>query len=36
LAEQWADHVISDTKDALEGADDWANKPKKADDIQQW
>jgi len=36
LAEQWADHVISDSKDALADADDWANKPKKADDIKQW
>jgi len=36
LSEQWADHVISETKDALPDADEWAEKPKKIDDISQW
>lgn len=36
LATQWADHVISESKDALPDADAWANKQKSVDDIKQW
>jgi ferredoxin len=36
LAEQWADHVISEGKDALPTADEWAEKAKSVDDIKQW
>lgn len=35
LAEAWNDNVINETVDALEGADEWAEKEKSADLIKE-
>lgn len=35
LAEKWDDHVINETKDELDSAEEWAEKEKSEADIQE-
>ena len=35
LAEKWEDHVINETKDPLEGHEEWEKKEKSVDDIKE-
>lgn len=37
LAENWSDRIINETKDALEDADEWADKEDKLDKlVEEW
>ena len=35
LAEKWDDRIINETMDAMDGADEWATKEDKLDELQE-